>query len=230
MKKIITFLAISMCFVTEVRSQSTIVTLTRYEVKENFRQRFRRVVRRYEHKAHCYRSNVMAEAYYEQDQRHVLWTIERWSSEEKLKRFKNGCHGRRVGRLSRRALVASVKTYTAVDLEPLSGDDWKKKQTRGDHVLTIMLFVDCKPGTEESFKSIYHAAMPPFRNEQGVINYQLSQFSDDKTRFVTYEKFRSEEAFQYHLTFPPINPVVDFLNTNIEEQPFQKGLHRLIPF
>lgn len=91
-----------------------------------------------------------------------------------------------------------------------------------------MLFVDAKPGTEKRFQQVYHAAMPQFRGEPGVINYQLSQLADDSTRFVTYEKFRSEEAFQYHLNFPPIQPVIDYLNTSIRQQPFQKGLHRLI--
>jgi quinol monooxygenase YgiN len=72
--------------------------------------------------------------------------------------------------------------------------------------------------------------MPQFRSEPGVINYQLSQLQEDSTRFVTYEKFRSEDAFQYHLNFPPIQPVIDYLNSSIKKQPFQTGLHRLIEF
>jgi len=72
--------------------------------------------------------------------------------------------------------------------------------------------------------------MPQFRSEPGVINYQLSQLEEDGTQFVTYEKFRNEDAFQYHLNFPPIQPVIDYLNTSIKKQPFETGLHRLIEF
>jgi len=93
-----------------------------------------------------------------------------------------------------------------------------------------MLFVDSKPGTLEAFKTIYHTAMPQFRSEPGVITYQFSQSTDDNETFITFEKFRSDEAFQYHLNFPPIQPVIDYLNTSIKEQPFQKGLHTLIQF
>ena len=99
-----------------------------------------------------------------------------------------------------------------------------------DKPLTIMLFVDAKTGTADNFKTVYHTAMPQFRGEPGVINYQLSQLDEDSTQFVTYEKFRNEDAFQYHLNFPPIQPVIDYLNTSIKKQPFQTGLHRLKRF
>jgi quinol monooxygenase YgiN len=72
--------------------------------------------------------------------------------------------------------------------------------------------------------------MPQFRSEDGVVTYQLSQLEDDSTQFVTYEKFRSNEAFQFHLNFPPIRPVIDYLNTSIKKQPFQDGIHNLIEF
>jgi quinol monooxygenase YgiN len=93
-----------------------------------------------------------------------------------------------------------------------------------------MLFVDAKPGTQQNFRDTYHIAMPQFRSEPGVVTYQLSEIDGDGTHFVTFEKFRSPDAFQYHLNFPPIQPVIDYLNTSIQEQPFQKGLHTLIEF
>ena len=95
--------------------------------------------------------------------------------------------------------------------------------------IVIMLFVDSKKGTEDDFTKLYDTAMPKFRSEPGVITYGLSQFEDDRTQFVTYEKFRNEDAFKYHLNFPPIQPVLDYLNTSIKRQPFQTGLHRLVP-
>lgn len=62
------------------------------------------------------------------------------------------------------------------------------------------------------------------------MTYQLSQFKEDSTQFVTFEKFRSNDAFQYHLKFPPIQPVIDYLNMSIKKQPFQDGIHNLIEF
>jgi quinol monooxygenase YgiN len=123
-----------------------------------------------------------------------------------------------------------VEIYTLKDLEPLTKQQWRKTAKAEDQPLTIMLFVDAKPGTQESFKTIYHKAMPLFRSEPGVVTYQLSEIEGDGTRFLTYEKFRSEEAFQYHLKFPPIQPVLDYLNTSIKKPPFQNGIHNLVEF
>lgn len=116
------------------------------------------------------------------------------------------------------------------DLEPISKQEWRRASKAEDKQLTIMLFVDAQKGTEENFKKVYHKAMPQFRSEPGVVTYQLSELKEDSSQFVTFEKFRSNDAFQYHLNFPPIQPVIDYLNTSIKKQPFQDGIHNLIEF
>lgn len=58
----------------------------------------------------------------------------------------------------------------------------------------------------------------------------MSRNKKDNTKFVTYEKFKNEAGFRYHLKFVPVNPIIDFLNSSIKEQSFQKGLKRLVQF
>jgi quinol monooxygenase YgiN len=199
-----------------------IVRLTRYEVKPEHLADFRKSITEYIHYAQQLSGNVLSEGYYEQDNSSVLWLIERWSSKSELNKS--------LQTLSQKVLSQPAKTIYAKDLEPLSKQQWRTVAQKEDRPLVIMLFVDSKPGTETDFKKVYHAAMPQFRSEPGVINYQLSQLEGDGTQFVTYEKFRNEDAFQYHLKFPPIQPVIDYLNTSIKKQPFQSGLHRLVGF
>lgn len=209
-------------------SPETVAVLTRYDVKESHREAFQRALKSYVAMALMNDNNIMAEAYAEQDQPLVMWVIERWNS-------KAGFEGnaalppyQRIGFLSENALSKAAQQLYVKDLEPVSKKQWRTEVAANNTPLTIMLFVDAQPGTEKRFRKVYHEAMPQFRGEPGVISYQLSQFVGDSTRFVTYEKFRSEEGFQYHLNFPPIQPVIDYLNTSIRQQPFQKGLHRLI--
>jgi hypothetical protein len=64
-------------------------------------------------------------------------------------------------------------------MEPLSRQQWHRTPDKKDTPLVIILFVDAKPGTEQHFREVYHAAMPQFRGEPGVINYQLSQLEED---------------------------------------------------
>jgi len=211
-------------------NEGEVTVLTQYEVKKGHKKKFRKLLRKYVRQANADKSNIMAEAYYEQENASLLWVIERWDSKSALEKGRNGTKFKLIKALAEKKLVQPARTIYVKDLEPLSKEAWRRAPGEEDKPITIMLFVDSKAGTEAAFKEVYHTAMPQFRSEPGVINYQLSQLEDDPTQFVTYEKFRSEDAFQYHLHFPPIQPVIDYLNTSIKKQPFQTGLHRLIAF
>lgn len=217
---------------SHVQAQKTEVIgrLTRYAVKPDYQENFRRSLLDYVFQALAQEGNIQAEAYYERDNQSVLWLIERWRNRNELEGFGDSSQSRAIGSLKREALSMSAETYYLTDLEPISKQQWRRTARAQDHPLTQMLFVDSKEGTQDEFKATYHVAMPQFRSEPGVVTYQLSQLLGEDTKFVTYEKFRSEEAFQYHLKFPPIKPVIDYLHSSIKEQPFEKGLHTLVEF
>ena len=204
--------------------------LIRYEVRPEFQLVFRKAVSDYIMHSVSSETNILSEAFYEQDKPSVLWIIERWNNKKALEKISKSSWFRSIDSLSRHALIKPAESFYVKDLEPLSKQQWRSSAQKGDKPVIVMLFVDSKPGTENDFKKLYHTAMPLFRSEPGVINYQLSQFTDDSTRFVTYEKFRNEDAFQYHLHFPPIKAVLDYLHTSIKKQPFETGLHKLIVF
>lgn len=204
--------------------------ITSYQVTPSQETQFRKALNDYVMHALANPDNIMVEAYYEQDKPSVLWVIERWKSQEKRDAFRKGGQVRAITSLSKKALVEPLTEYNLTDLEPLTKEQWRRTSKKQDSQIVIMLFVDAKTGTQQDFKDTYHIAMPQFRSEPGVVTYQLSEISGDGTLFVTYEKFRGPDAFQYHLNFPPIQPVIDYLNTSIQEQPFQKGLHTLIEF
>lgn len=211
------FVFIIMCLLLKTSANAEeVAVLTRYEVQKGYEKKFRKMLLKYVRHAIANKSNIMAEAYYEQENPSILWLIERWDSKNEMENMRKSL------------ALKPVKTIYVKDLEPLSKTAWRRAPEKEDKPVTIMLFVDSKMGTEGNFKAVYHSAMPQFRSEPGVINYQLSQFEEDSTQFVTYEKFRNEGAFQYHLNFPPIQPVIDYLNTSIKKQPFQTGLHKLI--
>lgn len=225
----ISFLLSDTCATAQSTNEATAV-LTKYEVKQGHRKKFRKALAKYVKHAVAREGNIMAEAYYEQQNPSVLWIIERWSNLAELESMRKNVKFKLIRLLSAKKLIRPAREIYVKDLEPISKSEWRRVPREEDEPITIILFVDSKAGTEDSFKAVYHTAMPQFRSEPGVINYQLSQLEEDSTQFVTYEKFRSEDAFQYHLQFPPIQPVIDYLNTSIKKQPFQIGLHRLIMF
>lgn len=225
---IITTMVFLLCNSNLYAQDSIASRLIRYEVKTEYQSAFRQLVTDYVVHSLEQENNILSEAYYEENDPSVLWIIERWSNRSVMENSSKSTQFKAVTSLAEKALSQPAKTINVKDLEPLSKQQWQIQAKQEDLPLTIMLFVDAKPGTAQTFKAVYHTAMPQFRSEPGVINYQLSQLENDSTQFVTYEKFRNEAAFQYHLNFPPIQPVLDYLNTSIKKQPFQNGLHRLI--
>lgn len=214
----------------ELKNQEMVALITRYEIKKEYQEKFQKAINDYVLESLSNDNNIMAEGYFEKENQSVIWLFERWTNQKELDKFRNNAKFKTLKTLEKKALLKPEKTIYVKDLEPISKPEWRRASRAEDQQLTIMLFVDAKPGSEENFKAIYHKAMPQFRSEPGVVTYQLSQLNDDKTQFVTFEKFRSNEAFQYHLNFPPIQPVIDYLNSSIKKQPFQEGIHNLIEF
>ncbi|MEN2413620.1 putative quinol monooxygenase [Flavobacterium mesophilum] len=213
---------------TNVLTEAT-SKMTLFEVKNEQLTSFKKALSDYVSTALASKNNIMAEAFYEQDNSNILWLIERWSDKKQFEDFSKNTQSKSLEALAKKA-VLKTKTYHINDLEPLTKEQWRKTSKKEDNQLVVMLFVDAKKGTEQNFKDTYHIAMPQFRSEPGVVTYQLSQIEGDETQFVTYEKFRSNDAFQYHLNFPPIKPVIEYLETSIKKPPFQNGLHNLIEF
>ncbi|MDR7370271.1 antibiotic biosynthesis monooxygenase [Flavobacterium aquidurense] len=222
--------AVGEAVLQQLNSIEMVAKITRYEVKEEYLEQFKKTLSDYVFYALASKENIMAEAFYEQNKTNVLWLIERWNNKNQLENFNKELQGKIVTSLSNKALKNSIKTYYVKDLEPLTKEQWRTAAKKEDNQLIVMLFVDAKKGTQQNFKDRYHIAMPQFRSEPGVVTYQLSEIEGDDTLFVTYEKFRSNDAFQYHLNFPPIKPVLDYLQTSIKNPPFQNGLHNLIEF
>lgn len=221
--------AVKQTMATGISADTVVAIITRYDVKNGYGDRFREALKNYAAHALANENNIMVEAYSEQEQPLVMWVIERWNNKRSFDQFCRTRPFKSLEILCGSALLKPAQTIYVQDLEPVSRKQWRIAAAKADKPVTIMLFVNAQPGTARSFQEIYHKAMPSFRSEPGVINYQLSRFEHDSTRFVTYEKFRSEQSFQYHLNFPLIQPVIDYLNTSIIKQPFQAGLHRLVP-
>jgi quinol monooxygenase YgiN len=221
---------IASLFMSCAPREKAIAKLTMYEAKQGYREQVRNAISDYVLHSLSVNSNIMSEAYYERDSSSIFWLIERWETRTDLVKSAASAEFRAIEALSKHALAEPSKGFYVNDLEPLSRQQWRRPAKKEDRPLTIMLFVDTRSGTQDIFKEVYHMAMPQFRGEEGVVTYQLSQLEEDSTKFVTYEKFRSDEAFQYHLNFPPVNPVIDFLEKNSEKLPFQSGLHHLVEF
>lgn len=68
--------------------------------------------------------------------------------------------------------------------------------------VTVLAKFKAKKGNEDSLKQAIMACVPPTRAEEGCINYDLHQLSDDKAIFILYENWKSQEDLEAHLDMP----------------------------
>jgi quinol monooxygenase YgiN len=205
-----------------VKNEQTAV-LTQYHVKTSYKDQFFEVLSQYTLSSMESTDNVMAEAYYERGDVCVMWIIERWSCRIAYENNKRSIAGKAIGALVEVGIAEPVKIFYLQELEIFS------KEISRD-ALTILLFVDVRPGTEKRFRSINRDLMPVIRQAPGLLLFQLSQIADHKTRFVVYKKLRNWETFQYHLKEPALTPLMKFLQNSIAAPPFENGYHHLIQF
>jgi quinol monooxygenase YgiN len=69
-------------------------------------------------------------------------------------------------------------------------------------LLTVVAEMVAKPGMEDELKRRLLSLMEPTRKEDGCMQYDLHQNTDQAGRFVFYENWRSREALERHLQSP----------------------------
>ncbi len=65
--------------------------------------------------------------------------------------------------------------------------------------VTVIAYIEIKPGTEDAFKAELQKVIAATRAEASCINYDLHQSVDQPTRFVAYENWTSMEGLDQHL-------------------------------
>jgi quinol monooxygenase YgiN len=68
--------------------------------------------------------------------------------------------------------------------------------------LTILGFMTARPGTEEALLTQIDALVASTRAEPGCINYDFHQHASEPHRFVFYENFADQAAFDFHFAQP----------------------------
>ena len=69
-------------------------------------------------------------------------------------------------------------------------------------LLTVVAEMAAKPGQEDELKRRLLSMIEPTRREEGCVQYDLHQNTNEAGRFVFYETWRSREALERHLQSP----------------------------
>jgi len=64
--------------------------------------------------------------------------------------------------------------------------------------VTVIAYIEIKPGTEEAFKAELEKVVAATRAEAACVNYDFHQSADQPTRFVAYENWTSRAGLDQH--------------------------------
>lgn len=210
--------------------RSMITVITEYQTKTAYQHTFVEALSAYVDHAVRADGNIMSAAYYERGDICVMWVIERWNNYRCYSNNRSCREIKKIRALEKTGLIAAADTTFLKDLLSLSNHSMTIPSRSKDQPVTIMLLVDVKPGTENQFRAINETVMSVFRNEPGVLLFQLSNVIYEKTKFIVCKQFRDRDTFLYHLKDPAFQPVISFLQSSVKEHPYEKGYHHLIQF
>ncbi len=211
-------------------ASSPTIVLTKYHVKTSWQEKFAEVLVEYVFNSLSAPGNIIAEAYYENGEPCIMWTMERWNNQTFYNDNKRSVAGKAVNALTKTGLASPVEVIFIKELKLFSKEVSGIGLPTSDQPVTIMLMIDVQAGTQDYFKSINHDLALAMHSEPGVLVFQFGQVFYHKTRFIIWKKFHSWEVFHYHLRSPALESVMKFLQTSVKDPPFEKGYHHLIPF
>jgi quinol monooxygenase YgiN len=77
-----------------------------------------------------------------------------------------------------------------------------------DTQVTVVAQVVAKEGKESELKEMLLSLIEPSRSDEGCINYDLHQSTNDTTMFMFHENWVSEELLEKHLATPHLQEFI----------------------
>src|SRR5512140_3825664 len=86
-------------------------------------------------------------------------------------------------------------------------------------LLTVVARMKAKSGKEAQVKKALLSLVAPSRKDEGCINYDLHQGTEDPTLFVFYENWVSKAHLDQHLAKPDLQAVLGKVGPVLSEPP-----------
>lgn len=87
------------------------------------------------------------------------------------------------------------------------------------NLLTVVAEMVAQPGKEEELKRQLLALVEPTRKEEGFVQYDLHESTDEPGRFIFYENWTSRQTLDRHLASPHLRAFVAVAGELLIEPP-----------
>lgn len=205
-------------------SNTNFVTLlVTFNTKPEFTEQFKEALLHDVQNARKESGNVTMELYQHNEKQNVFYFFERWQSKEALDEHFEKPYTKTVFELSQKALTTPMEIEYLDDFSPLPKSEMKKPLSSDNPIDLVVLF-EVKPEKIEVFEKQFEKSVIHSRPEQGNILFHIHKVKDRATNYVLYERWRNQEALDFHFAQPYtvelfemfktalVKPVEEYLN------------------
>jgi quinol monooxygenase YgiN len=122
------------------------------------------------------------------------------------------------------ALVAACGLSTAFAADDPILAAVKAKVKSPDLPFTLIVTAKLKPGSAAKFEALFEASRTNTRKEPGNVTYQLSRDTDDATKYLVYERWKSVAAMEAHMKAEYVTKLLSALPEMLDGAPDVKVL------
>ncbi|MBC7883790.1 MAG: antibiotic biosynthesis monooxygenase [Anaerolineae bacterium] len=128
----------------------------------------------------------------------ILFFFERWQNQSALDNHFAQTYTKAVLELAETALISPMEILYMEDLAPLSAEGIQGSSHEEDSVDLVVIF-EVKAEGQERFKAQFLNSVKYSRPEPGCVSFHIHAVKEINSKFVLYERWRNQEAFDFHL-------------------------------
>lgn len=152
----------------------------------------------------------------------TLFFFERWQNQADLDYHFVQSYTKAVLELAETALISPMEILYIEDLAPLTTEKMQGSGHEEDGVDLVVIF-EVKEESQERFKAQFLNSVKYSRSEPGCIAFHIHAVRGDNSKFVLYERWKHQEAFDFHLAQSYTKELFASFNATLAK-PVEEGL------
>ena len=220
---IITFMTNLNIISAQSMKEERITMLVTFNVKKDQKEAFKKLLITDKNGALKEKGNISMQLFEHRDKPNTFYFFERWENQNALDVHFTKKYTKDVLDLSETALTKPMEILYLHDVSPLPKSELKTPLTSDTPVDLVVIF-KVKDGMQKTFIDQFKKSIVHSRREQGNIEFFLHTVHGDDTKFVLFERWRSQDALDFHFAQPYTQELFEMFKSALE-QPIDEYLN-----
>lgn len=193
-----------------------VTMLVTFNVKEDRKEELKKALIADKQGALTENGNISMELFEHRDQHNTFYLFERWENQQALDAHFTKEYAKAVLELNKTALTSPMDILYLEDFSPLPKNDIKKPSLN-DNMVDLFVFFQVKDGKQDIFIKQFEKSIAFSRPETGNVQFFFHTINGDNTRYVLYERWRNQEAIDFHFAQPYTVELFEMFKSALEK-------------